>query len=48
MILGVYGTQNEQANGCGAPNGCINASGEQLRFQNGLGPGGMTPQVAVA
>ena len=42
-----YGTQNEQANGCGAPNGCSNASGEQLRFQNGLGPGGMTPQVAA-
>ena len=42
-----YGTQNEQANGCGAPNGCSNASGEQLRFQTGLGPGGMTPQVAA-
>ena len=39
--------RNEQANGCGAPNGCSNASGEQLRFQNGLGPGGMTPQVAA-
>ena len=35
------------ANGCGAPNGCGNASGEQLRFQTGLGPGGMTPQVAA-
>ena len=42
-----YGTQSEQANGCGAPNGCSNASGEQLRFQTGLGPGGMTPQVAA-
>ena len=42
-----YGTQNEQANGCGAPNGCGYASGEQLRFQTGLGPGGMTPQVAA-
>ena len=37
-----YGTQNERA-----PNGCSNASGEQLRFQAGLGPGGMTPQVAA-
>ena len=42
-----YGTQNEQANGCGAPNGCSNTGGEQPRFQTGLGPGGMTPQVAA-
>ena len=31
-----YGTQNERANGCEAPNSCSNASGEQLRFQTGL------------
>ena len=42
-----YGTQNEQANGCGAPNGCSNTGGEQPRFQTVLGPGGMTPQVAA-
>ena len=42
-----YGTQNEQANGCGAPNGCGNTSGEQPRFLTVLGPGGMTPQVAA-
>ena len=41
-----YGTQNEQANGCGAPNGCSNA-GEQSRFHTVHGPGGMTPQVAA-
>ena len=42
-----YGTQNEQTNGCGAPNGCGNAGGEQSRFHTVHGPGGMTPQVAA-
>ena len=42
-----YGTQNDQANGCGAPNGCGNAGGEQSRFHTVHGPGGMTPQVAA-
>jgi len=42
-----YGTQNEQANGCGAPNGCGNTGGEQSRFHTVHGPGGMTPQVAA-
>ena len=42
-----YGTQNEQTNGCGAPNGCGNVSGDQSRFNTVHGPGGMTPQVAA-
>ena len=42
-----YGTQSEQANGCGAPNGCGNTGGEQSRFHTVHGPGGMTPQVAA-
>ena len=35
-----YGTQNEQANGCGAPNGCGNTGGEQSRFHTVHGPEG--------
>ena len=41
-----YGTQNEQANGCGALHGCSNAGGEQPDFRL-LGAEGMTPQVAA-
>ena len=49
-----FGTQNEQANGCGTPNGSAmpgtgygNPGGEQSRFNTSQVPGGMTPQVAA-
>ena len=43
-----YGTQNEQANGFGAPNGCGNTGGEQSRFHTVHGPGGMTASCCLS